>query len=103
MAVLYLLHTDKKACAAMLWALMVLTKPQALILGPVLLFVLIADIAKKETRKRSFCQLGIALVGMAAVYTIVTASDEGRPEFLLRYRENSGNDVLLRIYFRKCL
>ena len=89
-AVLYLLHTDKKACAAMLWALMVLTKPQALILGPVLLFVLIADIAKKETRKRSFCQLGIALVGMAAVYTIVTLPMKGGQSFFYAIEKIAG-------------
>lgn len=80
-AVLYLLQTDKKACSAILWMLMVLTKPQALILGPVLLFVLIADIAKKETRKRSLCQLGIAIVGMAAVYTVITLPMKGGQSF----------------------
>lgn len=80
-AVLYLLEKDKKACSAMLWMLMVLTKPQALLLAPVLLFVLIGDIIKTETRKRSLCQLGIAIVGMFAVYAAATLPMKGGQGF----------------------
>ncbi len=79
-ACIYMLLKKKYTAVIILFALSLLLKVQTILIGPVLLFVFVRGLTRKETRKRTLIQL-IAGIGISAgvCLLLILPFTDGRP------------------------
>lgn len=85
--VAYLVYQDKKVFAAWAWMGLLLLKPQALIISPVLLAIFLGDLLKKSSWKRTLIEIALSLAGMAVVYTVVALPMKGSQSFFYVFEQ----------------
>ena len=85
--VAYLVYRDKKVYAAWAWMALLLLKPQALIVSPVLLAVFLGDLFRRDSWKRTLAEIGLSLAGMAVIYTIVALPMKGSQGFFYVFEQ----------------
>lgn len=76
-----LLYKNKNIAAFSLWMLLLLTKPQALLIAPVMAFLVLYELIKKDTRKAILKDILISIPIMFAIYTVVSLPMKGNQGF----------------------
>lgn len=79
--VIYLLTTNKKFYACLLFMVMLMVKPQALLIGPIILIVFLGDVFRKDSWKRTLIEGGLSIVGMFVVYALISLPMKGGQGF----------------------
>ncbi len=78
---LYNFMSRRRLVACLVFAAALLIKPQALLFGPVLLFLFIKDILDKEERKRAIIELLLGIVASMVAFFLLILPFKGTQEY----------------------